>query len=66
MSGNFLEAPAGLESVEREICRTDHKPKEAGSGLERQEDAIELSREETFRSRSCKAAAKIAKEAILK
>ena len=52
MSGNFLEAPAGLESVEREVCRTDHKPKEAGSGLERQENAIELSREETFGPKS--------------
>jgi acylphosphatase len=56
MTGNFLEAPARLEMVEREICKTNHKLNGAGSGLERQEDAIELSREETFFGPgSCKA-----------
>jgi acylphosphatase len=48
MIDNFLQAPAGLERVDREISRTNHKLKRAGSGLERQEDAIELSREETL------------------
>jgi hypothetical protein len=46
---NFLQAPhAGLEKEYPEICRTNHKLKWAGSGLERQEDAIELGQEETL------------------
>ena len=48
MTGNFLEVPARLERVEREICKPNHKLNGAGSGLERQEDAIELSRVETL------------------
>jgi len=47
MIDNFLQAPAGLERVDHEICGTNHKLKGTGSGLERQEDAIELSQEET-------------------
>ncbi|MFZ3148519.1 MAG: acylphosphatase [Methanothrix sp.] len=43
----FRQAPVGLEREDREICRTNHKLKMAGSGLERQEDVIELGREET-------------------
>jgi acylphosphatase len=48
MTDNFLQAPVKLERVDREICGADHKLKRAGSALVRQEDAIELSREETL------------------
>jgi len=47
MTDNFLQAPVKLERMDCEICVTDHKLKRAGSALERPEDAIELSREET-------------------
>jgi len=45
MIDSFLQVPAGLESAEREICRMNPEL-EAEFGQERQDDAIELSREE--------------------
>ncbi|MCK9564450.1 MAG: acylphosphatase [Methanothrix sp.] len=53
MIDKFRQSPAGLEREEQEICRTNHKLKRAGSGLERQEDAIELGHEETVVPESC-------------
>jgi len=66
MTGNFLLAPAGLERVEREICKTNHRLNGAESGLERQDDAIDLSREEDPGPEKLQAAAWTAKKAILK
>jgi hypothetical protein len=40
-------APTGLEKERSEICMTCHRLKTIGTSLERQEDAIELSREDT-------------------
>jgi len=42
--GNFLQVPLGPERVDREICRINHKLERAGSGLEQEKDAIELSK----------------------
>jgi hypothetical protein len=66
MIDNFLQAPAGLERLNHEICRTNHKLKRSGSGLERREDAIELSPEGDTGPWKLLAAAENAKEAILK
>jgi acylphosphatase len=46
MADNFLQAPAKMERLDHEICTPNHKLNWTGSGLERQEDAIELSQEE--------------------
>jgi len=42
--GNFLQVPLGPERVDREICRINHKLERAGSGLEQEKDAIEVSK----------------------
>jgi len=47
MKDNFCRVLAKLEKVDHEICMADHELKGAGSGLERQEIAMELGREET-------------------
>ncbi len=47
MKDNFCRVLAKLEKVDHEICMADHELKGAGSGLERQEIAIELGWEET-------------------
>ncbi|MCK9440768.1 MAG: acylphosphatase [Methanothrix sp.] len=62
----FRQSPEGLEREDPEICRTNHKLKRAGSGLERQEDAIELSQEETQVPGSCRPLPKLQKKAIFK
>lgn len=54
ITDNFLQAPVKLERVDRGICAPDHELKRAGSALERPEDAIELSREETSVPGSCR------------
>jgi acylphosphatase len=62
MIDNFLQAPAELERMDRGICGDDHKLKRAGSALERAEDAIELSLEETLCPRKLPAASRNSKE----
>jgi acylphosphatase len=62
MTDNFLQAPVKLERVDREICMPDHKLKRTGSALERPEDAIELSLEETLCPRKLPAASRNSKE----
>lgn len=66
MIDNFLQAPAGLEKVDHEICRTNRKLERVGSGLERQEDAIELSQEETQVPGNGRTLPKLQKKATLK
>jgi acylphosphatase len=63
---NFLQAPAELQRVDLEICGVDHKLNRAGSALERAEDAIELSREETLVPGSCRQLPETAKKETAK
>jgi acylphosphatase len=66
MIDKFVQAPAELEKEYPEICRANHELKRAGSGLQRQEDGIESSREETLIPGSCRMPPKTAKKAIFK
>jgi hypothetical protein len=65
MIDNFWQAPAGLERLNHEICRTNHKLKRSGSGLERREDAIELSPEETKVPGNCRPLPKLQRKLSL-